>query len=78
MTAWRTNDWHSLFAEDDLLDMDDPNRADPDARLILRKAKSMNSLLPIRAAKDARRTQLMNYTREHAYMSSDDKMENSS
>ena len=58
--------------------MDDPNRADPDARLISREEKAMNSPLPIGAAKDARRTQSMNYIREHAYMSSDDKIEDSS
>ena len=55
-----------FFAEDDLLDMDDPNGADPDTHLSSRKEKAMNSLLPIRAAKDTRRTQLINYMREHA------------
>ena len=65
-------------AEEHLSDMDDPNRVDNDARLISRKEKAMNSPLPIGAAKDARRTQLMNYIREHAYMSSDDEMEDSS
>ena len=75
------DEWLAQFfaeTEDDLSDMDDPNRADPDVRLISREEKAMNSPLPIGAAKDARRTQLMNYIREHAYMSSDDEMEDSS
>ena len=61
-----------FFAEEELSDMNDPCRGDPDACIVSREEEVLNSPLPIGAPKDSRRIQLMNYIREHADMSSED------
>lgn len=62
--------------DEDLTDIDDPGRVDPDAEYyVSREEEAMKSSLPLGAAKDARRTLLKRYIREHhiiRYESSDD------
>ena len=63
------DEWLTQFFQTEVLsDIDDPNRGDPDVeRVVSPEEATMNSQLPIESEKDARRTQLKNYIREHAF-----------